>query len=143
MDEWKRICCAIDFSDPSRIAMQKAAGLAARLNAELVLLHVYEAHAASPEILLSRFEQQLPELEGNMRAWERDAERIAGRPPRSIILTGSAAAEILRLSQEGSFDLLVLATRGRSGLTRLVLGSVAERVVRESRCPVLVVRQPT
>lgn len=143
MDEWKKICCAIDFSDPSRIAMQKAAALAERLDAELVLLHVYEAHAASPEILLSRFEQELPNLEAKMRAWEGDAERITRRPPRSIILTGNAAAEILRLSGEGSFDLLVLATRGRTGLTRLVLGSVAERVVRESSCPVMVVRQPT
>src|SRR5512143_808177 len=143
MDEWKKICCAIDFSDPSRLAMEKAAALAGRLDAELVLLHVYDAHAASPEILLSRFEQELPDLEAKMQAWERDAQRITGRPPRSIILTGSAAPEILRLSGEGSFDLLVLATRGRSGLTRLVLGSVAERVVRESSCPVLVVRKPT
>lgn len=142
MDQWKKICCAIDFSDPSRLAMEKAAALAGRLDAELVLLHVYDAHAASPEILVSRFEHELPDLETKMQAWERDAQRITGRPPRSIILTGSAPAEILRLSGEGSFDLLVLATRGRTGLTRLLLGSVAERVVRESECSVLVVRQP-
>jgi nucleotide-binding universal stress UspA family protein len=59
-----------------------------------------------------------------------------------MILSGNAAAEILRLSREGSFDLIVLSTRGRGALTRLVLGSVADRVVRESVCPVLVVQQP-
>lgn len=142
MGEWKKICCAIDFSDPSRIAMQEAAALARRLEADWTLLHVYDAHAASAEILLSRFEQALPEVEGKMGEWQQEGERIAGRPARTVILTGSAAAEILKFAREGSFDLLVLATRGRTGLTRLLLGSVAERVVRESECSVLVVRQP-
>lgn len=141
MDDWKKICCAIDFSDPSLIAMQRGAALAGRLEAELILLYVHEAHAASAEILLSRFEHALPEVESKMRTWQREAERIAGRPTRSMILAGNAAAEIVRLSCEGSFDLLVLGTRGRTGLTRLVLGSVAERVVREAECAVLVVRQ--
>ncbi len=143
MDDWKKICCAVDFSDPSRAAMQRAAELARRLEADLLLLHVYDAHAASPEILVSHFERALPEIEEKMQTWQREAERIAGRPARSMILTGNAAAEIVRLSREGLFDLLVLATRGRSGLVRLVLGSVADRAVRESECPVLVVRQPS
>jgi nucleotide-binding universal stress UspA family protein len=140
MADWKNICCAIDFSEPSQAAMREAAAITRRLAADLTLLHVFDARAVSPEILLSRFEQALPELEGNMRSWQEEAERITGRPVRTMILSGGAAPEILRLARESSFDLLVLTTHGRTGLARVVMGSVAERVVREADCSVLVVR---
>ncbi len=140
MAEWKKICCAIDFSEPSRFAMKEAADLARRLQADLTLLHVYEARAPSPEILLSKFEQAAAEMESKMATWQGEAERIAGRPVRSMVLTGSAANEILRFVGEGSFDLVVTATHGHTGLKHLVLGSVAERVVRQAHCAVLVVR---
>jgi nucleotide-binding universal stress UspA family protein len=138
---WKRICCAVDFSEPSRHAMAEAADLARRLAADLTLLHVYETHAPSPEVLLARYEQAAPELEGKLRTWQGEAERLATRPVRTVMFTGGAAAEILRFAGEGAFDLIVLATHGRTGLPRVVLGSVAERVVREAQCTVLVVRR--
>ncbi len=145
MSEWKKICCAIDFSDPSRFAMEEAADLARRLQADLTLLHVYEPPLpASPEMLVSPpelFEQGVREMERKMEGWQLEAERIAGRPVPSTVLGGNPADEILRFLREGFFDLLVMATRGRTGLKRLVLGSVAERVVRQADCPVLVVRR--
>lgn len=141
MAEWKKICCAIDFSEPSHLAMEEAASLARRFEAELTLLHVYEERAVSPEILLAKYEQAAPELEKKVGGFQREAEQIAGRPVRTVLLTGSAAAtEIGRFVREGSFDLAVMATHGRTGLARVVLGSVAERVVREAECSVLVVR---
>jgi nucleotide-binding universal stress UspA family protein len=55
---------------------------------------------------------------------------------------GFAATEILRLAEEAKADLIVMGTHGRTGLSRLVLGSVAEQVVRKARCPVLTVKAP-
>ncbi len=141
MVDFKKICCAIDFSEPSRAAMEEAARLTRLFQAELTLLHIYEARAASPEILLSDYEHAVPDLERHMGEWQLAAERVAGRPVRTVILTGSPAAEIIRFVQEGLYDLVVTATRGRTGLKHIVLGSVAERVVREAECPVLVFRR--
>ncbi len=144
MGEWKKICCAIDFSEPSRLAMEEGARLALRCQAELTLLHVHEVPTvASTETLSPRklLERALEEAERKLAGWKADAERIAGRPVRSMVLTGEAAPEILRSVREQPFDLLVVSTHGRTGLKRLVLGSVAERVVREADCPVLVARR--
>ena len=139
MADWKKICCAVDFSDPSRAAMETGADLSRRLEADLTLLYVYDAHAPSPEILLEKYEHAAPEFEAQLKAFKAAAERIAGRPIRTVALTGSAPAEIVRFAHDGAFDLLVLSTHGRTGLARVVLGSVAEHVVREATCPVLVV----
>ena len=142
MADWKKICCAIDLSDSSRIVVDKAASLARRLQAELTLLHVYVSHAASPEILLERVERATLELEQKMAGYQREAERLAGVPVETTILTdGGAAAEIVRFARDGGFDVVVMGTHGVTGLARVVLGSVASRVVREAECPVLVVRQ--
>ena len=142
MADWKKICCAVDFSEPSRRAMERAADLSRRLAAELTLLHVFDAHAPSPEILLARFEESSPEIEAQLSAWRIEAERTTGHEARTIVLTGPASSEIVRFARDGGFDLVVVATHGRTGLARMVLGSVAEHVVRESSCPVLVVHLP-
>ena len=142
MAEWKKICCAIDLSDSSGIVVEKAASLASRLQAELTLLHVFEAHAVSPEILLERFEHVTLELEKKMQGHQREAARISGLHVETAILAdGGAAAQIVQFARDGAFDIVVMGTHGDTGLTRVVLGSVASRVVREAECPVLVVRQ--
>jgi len=143
MADWKKICCAIDFSDQSRFAMGEAADLSRRFAAELALLHVWEVHAVSSEILLSKFERAGARLEEDMRRFASEAQRMVGRAVRTVILAGTAAPEIVRFARGGSFDLVVMATHSRTGLPRIVLGSVAERVVREANCSVLVVRSPT
>jgi universal stress protein A len=143
MAEWKKILCAIDFSDLSRVALADAAALARRLDAELALVHVYEP---PPPVALDvvvptegLFESASAELEGRLEAWTSDAQMLAGRPVRSIVRVGIPATEIVHCATEDGVDLIVLGTHGRSGLKRLVLGSVAERVLREAHCPVLVV----
>ncbi len=144
MSEWKKICCAIDFSEPSRFAMEEAASLARQLKADLALLHVYEAPLPmTADMVLSPpelFERAVKEMERKMDGWQKEAERIAGRPVQSTVLAGDAAAVILRFLRQGLFDLLVTGTHGRTGLRHLVLGSVAEKVVRQAACPVLVIR---
>jgi len=143
MADWKKICCAVDFSDPSRAALEEACALARRTGAELTLLHVWDPHAPSPEVLLAKLEQAAPELEARLASWARDAgARTGGGSARTVLLTGPAAGEIVRFARDGGFDLVVMATHGRSGLARVLLGSVAEQVVREASCSVLVVRRP-
>ena len=146
MAGWKSFCCAIDFSEPSRLAMAEAAELTRRLDGQLELLHVHplpppavaiEAVPVSADVM----ETTIRELGDTMVPWQEDAARIAaGRPVRSTVVPGLAADEIVRFAREHAVDCVVVGSRGRQGLTRLLLGSVAERVVREAPCPVLVIR---
>ncbi len=144
--DWKRICCPIDFSDASRAAMEVAADLARRFGADLVLLHAYPipgytfpdgSIVASPKMMQDLADQ----AERHLEAWRADAERIVGAPrvtsEKSI---GQPAAEIVAFAETRGIDLLVLGTHGRTGLEHALMGSVAERVVRKARCPVLSVR---
>jgi nucleotide-binding universal stress UspA family protein len=143
MIEWKKICCAVDFADPSRVAMEQAADLAKRFEAELTLIHVrVPPLAAGSDVLVSSrtlASVQAREDEEMLARWRAYAERRSGRPTGSLVLWGDPAAEIMRHAREAPCDLLVVGTHGRTGLPRLVLGSVAERVARQSACPVLVV----
>jgi nucleotide-binding universal stress UspA family protein len=146
--DWKRICCPIDFSDASRVAMEVAADLARRHGAELVLLHAYPipgytfpdgSVVASPKMM-----QELAEgAERHLEEWRGEAEALLGAPRVTTEkVIGEPAAEIVAAASEKGYDLLVLGTHGRSGLEHALMGSVAERVVRKARCPVLTIRPP-
>ncbi len=142
MDAWKKICCAVDFSDASRAAMQQAACLARHLGATLTLLHVMVSRGATGRLELPEREDgrlNLQEFE-LLSTWCKDAERHAGRPVRSVVVSGDPSTAIVQLAEDEECDLVVLGTHGRTGLAHLVLGSVAERVARRAPCPVLLVR---
>jgi len=138
------ISCAIDFSDHSRGAFDRAVELASRLDATLTLLHVCPSAFPGGEALLVHGEPADPLAGGpesaRLDAWRMEAERALGRPVRTVLLAGNPAREIARYSRRGT-DLIVVGTRGPTGLGRLLLGSVAERVVRDAACPVLVVHR--
>jgi nucleotide-binding universal stress UspA family protein len=144
MTEWKRICCAVDFSEPSRIALLKASELARRFEGELLLLHVVQRVAFGGDVVVAAQEPAgLPpeEIEGTLALWRTEAERVSGRPARWALLSGDPAAEIVRFAREWSCDVLVVGTHGRKGLSRFVVGSVAGKVVRAAPCAVLVARR--
>jgi nucleotide-binding universal stress UspA family protein len=145
MLNWVKILCALDFSESSRQALEHASDLARRFDAELTLIHVREGPrvagseiVAPPELL----EEEERELGRKLDAWRTQAERIAGRPVRTVLTSGSPPLEIVRAAASGTFDLVVTGTKARKGVGRMLLGSVAERVVREAPCPVLVARRP-
>ncbi len=142
MSHWNEICCAIDFSEHSRVAFDRAVELAARLDADLTLVHVFAPAFPGADVVYAAGEPLEGAGEGPVQArldrWRRDAERALGRNVRVELLTGNPAREIARFGSRGA-DLLVVGTRGPTGLGRLLLGSVAERVVRDATCPVLVV----
>ncbi len=145
--DWKKICCPIDFSDASRAAMEVGADLARRNGGELVLLHAYPipgytfpdgSVVASPRMM-----QELAEgAEKHLQEWRRDAEALGARVS-TVKAVGEPASEIVTFARESGVDLLVLGTHGRTGLEHALMGSVAERVVRKARCPVLTVRPPS
>jgi universal stress protein A len=143
MFDWKRICCAVDFGEPSRMALEQAADLARRFEADLTLIHVVAPppRAASDVLVSSRgvATMQAKEEEEMLARWQLDAEARAGRSVRSLVLSGNPTTQIVRHARDERCDLVVVGTHGRTGVPRLVLGSVAERVARASPCPVLIV----
>jgi len=142
--DWKSICCPIDFSDASRAAMEVAADLAARTGASLTLLHAYPVPGytfpdgsvvASPRMLQELADQSSKHL----GEWRSQAEALGARNVNAETVVGEPASEIVAWARERKTDLLVLGTHGRTGLEHALMGSVAERVVRKARCPVLTV----
>ncbi len=141
MAEWNKMCCAVDFSDGARFAMAEAAELAQKFDAELVLVHVHEPPLGA-EVPLdeSALEMISVDLERALAAWRLEAGRRLGEPVRSQVRFGDPAAEIVRFARDAEVDLVVLGSHGSAGFRAGVLGSVAERVVRDAPCPVLVIR---
>lgn len=143
MTDWKRICCAVDLEEPSRMALEQAADLAKRLGAELSV--VYAVAPLPPvvgEVLVAGNERStltLAQAEEQLARWRADAEARVGATVLSRVVAGDPANAIVQHARDAWSDLVVVGTHGRKGLRRLVLGSVAERVVRECGCPVMVV----
>jgi nucleotide-binding universal stress UspA family protein len=139
-----RILCPIDFSPGAQHALAMAVHIATRTGAELVISHVWHvpAIAFANESLASS-----AMLDEAMAGAQRDLEAIAAetsaqlaRPVTATMRKGVAWSEIVSLLGDQAFDLCVIGTQGRTGLSRVLVGSVAEKVVRHAPCSVLVVR---
>lgn len=144
MKRIRRILHATDFSRASRPAFARAIELAKAARAQLLLLHVLVP--PSPFVSGKRPASYL-ELQGHAR---RDAKRRldatlsrarqAGVRALGALAEGAPAEEILRHARRAHPDLIVIGTHGRSGLGRMFMGSVAQRVLQLARVPVLSVR---
>jgi nucleotide-binding universal stress UspA family protein len=138
----RNVLVPIDFSAPSLEAIEAALPLIKHFGADLHLVHVFEPdYPASSMVAIPLV---VPELEVGERVRRlRDVAKDYSVPLRREnirAIKGRPFEEICRLAQEIDIDLIVIATRGNTGLIHLLLGSTAERVVRYSPCPVLVVR---
>lgn len=140
--EFRRILCPVDFSEASAGALRAAAALSSRFDASLTLLHVNVIPgSAIPEALLPT----PPALATDLSApadrplveWKAQAERLGARRVQAFRSVGRPAQEIVGLARREAYDLVVLGTHGRTGVGHLLLGSVAEEVVRLAPCPVL------
>lgn len=136
-----RILCATDFSDVSTKAEAYAVAMARRHGARLRLLHVAPplplvAQYGELPLDVRMFDEQRLDTERAMQA-ARARAQAAGVPTDADLLDGAPVSEILDASR--SADLVVLGTHGRGGFDRLMLGSVAEKVLRNVRCAVMVV----
>ena len=137
----KLILVPTDFSANAEPALDYACELAAKLGATVRLVHAVAAPPSTLQVALS--EEVLVKL---VREHHEALDRLA-EPRRALASFGEASVEvgdprdtIVKVAKELSVDLIVMGTHGRRGLSRVVMGSVAEDVIRHAPCPVLVVR---
>lgn len=132
----RKILLPVDFSKSGEGALHLATSLARERGATLLIVHVEEAPSA---YAAGEFYYGLPEppVEELQRMLEQVQPTDPGVTVEHRLLTGNPADAIVRLADEEHVDLIVMATHGRTGLARLLMGSVAEAVVRRANCPVL------
>lgn len=145
MTEVERIVCAVDFDEASRHALDYAIALAARLGASLTVVHAYEipVYPVSEDGMVELPVEVEADVEARVRA--RLEQFMASVDPRGVplewrLLEGQPDLSVCQFAERLPAELLVVGTHGRGGLTHLILGSTAERIVRRSRVPVLSVR---
>lgn len=138
----KTILHATDFSEFSKAGFQLACSLAKDYGARLILVHV----APPMEVVQGGFYAAPPASPEEIDDLKR--ELFAIKPTDSSIdveyffRRGDAAAEILEVAKDNKCDVIVIGTHGRTGLGRVLMGSVAEKVVRRAECPVVTVKKP-
>jgi nucleotide-binding universal stress UspA family protein len=141
----RRILCPIDFSDHSRRALNHAGAIARWYGSRITVLHVFscapQAVSAPGSVVLETTvltpigREQL-RLDANAFV---EAKKAAGIPIDAIVREGNPTDEIVNEASSMDADLIVIGTHGRSGFDRLLLGWVAEKVLRKATCPVLTV----
>ena len=142
-----KILVPTDFSEFSRPAMQYGCAIAARFGAELHLLHIVpdpamlvpEAAAFSVETMQAQSESLVKDAEAMLQKLPLDGWGNE-KPIVRQVRVGAAFMEIIDYARENEIDLIVIGTHGRSGLMHILMGSVAERIVRKAPCPVLTVK---
>ncbi|HVC97709.1 MAG TPA: universal stress protein [Pirellulales bacterium] len=136
-----KVLFATDYSPASQGVLPCAAAVAMGFGASLLIVHV--------EPCISSFDSGLDHKRGSEPRWQHLVEELAAVVPadsRVVCehrrLMGDPATEIVRLADEEHVQAIVVGTHGRTGLSRLLMGSVAEAVVRRAKCPVIICRLP-
>ena len=145
MKAYEKILVPVDFALHSAEAIRRAVDLAQHYSASLTLIYVYEPldYALPEGYALYTPEQTgrlMDDFKDRLLKTQRDVEAMGLSRVESQVLNGAAAIEIVDFAREQGFDLIVMGTHGRRGLSRLAMGSDAEMVVRSSPVPVLLVR---
>ena len=145
MIQLKNILIPTDFSAHSAKAADYGFALAEKFGAKVHVLHVQETlpsqtpmfvmGLAIPSHSLESKESALAAISSFLKAGGRSADGVV-----CAAIDGVPFVEVIRYAKEHEIDLIVIGTHGRTGLTHVLMGSVAERVVRKSACPVLTVR---
>ena len=143
----KKVLVSTDFSEAAHKAMPYAASLAEEYEAELHIVHVVEDSLYYAQFVYdgAPFDPTVL-IEGLVEDRKKKLAEVLKLVPASVkakthLRRGLVASEIIAAAKETDADVVVLATHGRTGLSHLIFGSVAERVVRECPCPVLTVRE--
>jgi len=140
MSSFHKILFPTDLSKNAEWAYFFACSVARDQGAAIIILHVYPPPIDRSEVVARRqgkgYEEDL---------WRFLEEYEGGSVPGGVtrqLKEGDTVEEILRVARESNCDLIVMGTHGRTGLGRLVMGSVAEQILRKAPCPVLTVKQP-
>lgn len=147
----KNVLVATDFGEASDAALNYGRALAAQFDATLVVLHVCEnvlTHAIGGEAYVAVFPDIQRDVEDAARrrldelVLSNDPAPTALKVKRVLLTSNTPAMAIVGYAKEANIDLIVMGTHGRGAMAHLLMGSVAERVVRTAACPVLTVRHP-
>lgn len=138
-----KILVPVDFSDDSRLALDYGVQMARQFGALLHLLHVVEmpVFAAYSGLSMSDLHPEIHAEQARieMAEW---AATVSGVAVTTEVVVGHPADAIISYANGQKVELIVIATHGRRGLSRLLMGSTTERVVRTADCPVLTIRHP-
>jgi nucleotide-binding universal stress UspA family protein len=146
MSHFSKILVPVDFLPHSAEAVRRALDLASP-SAEVVLFYAYEpgAYPATPGAVLYDAEQlhsMSSKIRARLDAVRHEADPIGRRRISTRIVQGTPVRAILDAVTREPFDLIVMGTHGRTGVGRVVLGSIAEQVMRRAPCPVLTIKIP-
>lgn len=137
----KTILYPTDFSEYSEAALEHAVSLARDMGAMVHIVHVKEPPGAFVDTGFGGYPIDVDEVE-----LLNELEKVRPSDPKigytHKLLTGEPASEIVRYAKSQHVEMIVMGTHGRKGLTRMLMGSVAEEVVRKAPCPVLTIKQP-
>ncbi len=140
----KKILCAVDFSDHSPVVADYASTLAKTMGAEIICLYVapsldqYVGFHVPPSSIENFVGEIVSGADSTMETFIEENFKditVSGK-----VVTGYAAEEILSIAGSEAADMVVMGTHGRAGIDRILFGSVAEKVVKSAKCPVLTVR---
>lgn len=144
----EKILIPTDFSEQSKVAVPYALDMANRYDAELHVIHVFDEAALDP-MFFSYSEKNAQEFFNEVEeGFEAEVESFLDIPGEldvnlyPVLANGNPFVEIIRYAKEQDMDMVIIGTHGRTGLSHMLLGSVAEKVIRKAHCPVLAVRSP-
>ncbi len=140
----KKIVCAVDFSEQSRGVAEYTKTLAQALGAEILCVYVAPSLAqyVGFKVPASSIDDFVGEIVSGAETTMDQflEENFEGMESTGKVLTGYAAEEILDLADQEKADLVIMGTHGRKGIDRMLFGSVAEKVVKSAKCPVVTIR---
>jgi universal stress protein A len=137
--DYKRVLCPVQFDNNSLAALAVAKEIAKQNKGKLFVMHVVSAHTDPTRVggaAMAAHDEKIAQEE----LAKLEKEQLADIDHEVVRRLGNPAEEVGKAEHEFGIDLVVMATHGRTGVSHLVLGSVAERVVREAVCPVLTIR---
>ena len=143
--QFRHIMAPTDFSEYSKQAVTSALELAQKFGAKLTILHVielppYPVEGYAPPSVTATFLEDLERQAAQDLAQIVPEAESAGVEVARVIAVGTPYRKIIETAEAEQVDLIVMATAGRTGFSHLVMGSIAERVVRTATCPVLTIR---
>ncbi len=149
MFPFKKILCPTDFSDASLCGLKMARELLAKFDSEVILLNVHKPipHLPSPRMEapditfdVSSYEKAI--VAGAQKSLDELKNTIFGEDAnvKMLVHIGQPAKEILQVAEDEEIDAIFIATHGRTGLSKIMFGSVAQRIIGKAPCPVLSIR---
>ncbi|ACF14956.1 UspA domain protein [Chloroherpeton thalassium ATCC 35110] len=138
----KKILCPTDFSDVSKNAVRYANEFARSMQANVIFLHVVEPRPIATDMTVAYIpiETDLEKIAEDDLSNLIEEEKVKGISAAKSVMVGHPSDIIIEQAESQDVDLIILGSHGRTGITRLLMGSVAEAVLRKAPCPVLIVK---